>query len=264
MFEKVNPKHPDKIADRIAGAIVDLAYKQKEDPKIAVEVLIGHGECNIIIECDNDLTLSKAAVQQIVNRISDSEPKLNLKVVSQDVHLAANQNDVLKCGDNGIFKGMPVTDEQKRLTSIAYDIYEKYNSDGKYIIDADKLNVCQSKAGKELNEEYVDAKVNPLGYWTGGIDVDSGATNRKLGSDMGDAVTGGGIHGKDLSKADVTVNIYCHILANKLGKEVKACCAIGDEEVLGCSYEKMIKIVKEYIKDIGGFEKLAEWGLIRP
>ena len=264
MFEKVNPKHPDKIADRIAGAIVDLAYKQKEDPKIAVEVLIGHGECNIIIECDNDLTLSKAAVQQIVNRISDSEPKLNLKVVSQDVHLAANQNDVLKCGDNGIFKGMPVTDEQKRLTSIAYDIYEKYNSDGKYIIDADKLIICQSKAGKELNEEYVDAKVNPLGYWTGGIDVDSGATNRKLGSDMGDAVTGGGIHGKDLSKADVTVNIYCHILANKLGKEVKTCCAIGDEEVLGCSYEKMIKIVKEYIKDIGGFEKLAEWGLIRP
>lgn len=272
MFEKVNPKHPDKIADRIAGAIVDLAYMQKKDPKIAVEVLIGHGECNIIIECDNDLTLSKAAVQQIVNRISESEPKLNLKVVPQDVHLAANQNDVLKCGDNGIFKGMPVTDEQKKLTSIAYDIYEKYNSDGKYILDEDKLNVfvadkliiCQSKAGKELNEEYVDAKVNPLGYWTGGIDVDSGATNRKLGSDMGDAVTGGGIHGKDLSKADVTVNIYCHILANKLGREVKACCAIGDEEVLGCSYEKMIKIVKEYIKDIGGFEKLAEWGLIRP
>ena len=263
MFEKVNPKHPDKIADRIAGAIVDLAYKQKEDPKIAVEVLIGHGECNIIIECDNDLTLSKAAVQQIVNRISESEPKLNLKVVPQDVHLAANQNDVLKCGDNGIFKGMPITDEQKTLTSIAYDIYKKYNSDGKYIIDEDKTIICQSKAGKELNEEYVDAKVNPLGYWTGGIDVDSGATNRKLGSDMGDAVTGGGIHGKDLSKADVTVNIYCHILANKLGHEVKACCAIGDEEVLGCSYEKMIKIVKKYIKDIGGFEKLAEWGLIR-
>ena len=26
MYEKVNPQHPDKIADRIAGAIVDLAY----------------------------------------------------------------------------------------------------------------------------------------------------------------------------------------------------------------------------------------------
>ena len=43
MFEKVNPAHPDKIADRIAGAIVDLAYNESANPKIAVEVLIGHG-----------------------------------------------------------------------------------------------------------------------------------------------------------------------------------------------------------------------------
>ena len=43
MIEKVNSSHPDKIADRIAGALVDLAYSQTENPKIAVEVLIGHG-----------------------------------------------------------------------------------------------------------------------------------------------------------------------------------------------------------------------------
>ena len=42
-FEKVNPSHPDKVADRIAGAIVDLAYKKQANPKIAIEVLIGHG-----------------------------------------------------------------------------------------------------------------------------------------------------------------------------------------------------------------------------
>ena len=40
MIEKVNPKHPDKIADRIAGAIVDLAYEKEENPKIAVEALM--------------------------------------------------------------------------------------------------------------------------------------------------------------------------------------------------------------------------------
>lgn len=40
MIEKVNPSHPDKVADRIAGAIVDLAYKIQDNPKIAVEVLI--------------------------------------------------------------------------------------------------------------------------------------------------------------------------------------------------------------------------------
>lgn len=50
MFEKVNPSHPDKLADRIAGAIVDIAYKAEDNPKVAVEVLIGHGICHIIAE----------------------------------------------------------------------------------------------------------------------------------------------------------------------------------------------------------------------
>ena len=39
MIEKVNPAHPDKIADRIAGAIVDIAYRKNNNPKVAVEVL---------------------------------------------------------------------------------------------------------------------------------------------------------------------------------------------------------------------------------
>lgn len=34
MYEKVNPKHPDKIADRIAGMIVDIAYTKKLNPKV--------------------------------------------------------------------------------------------------------------------------------------------------------------------------------------------------------------------------------------
>lgn len=33
MFEKVNPAHPDKIADRIAGAMVDAAYKKRKGSK---------------------------------------------------------------------------------------------------------------------------------------------------------------------------------------------------------------------------------------
>ena len=33
MFEKVNPMHPDKIADRIAGALVDMAYRKEDNPK---------------------------------------------------------------------------------------------------------------------------------------------------------------------------------------------------------------------------------------
>ena len=36
MYERVNPSHVDKIADRIAGAIVDFAYVMQDNPKIAV------------------------------------------------------------------------------------------------------------------------------------------------------------------------------------------------------------------------------------
>ena len=72
-----------------------------------------------------------------------------------------------------------------------------------------QIIICQSNAkNSELVKMFPKAIINPLGEWSGGINVDSGATNRKLGSDMADSVTGGGLHGKDLSKADVSINIY--------------------------------------------------------
>lgn len=259
MIEKVNPQHPDKVADRIAGAIVDLAYEQSENPKIAVEVLIGHGVCHIIAETSEKL--DKAKIAQAVARIAGNIV-VDLAIVEQDVHLARNQSDEIRCGDNGIFKGMPLTKEQKRLSSIARYIYEKYPTDGKYILDEKRLIICQSNAKEEdLRKVFTDAIINPLGYWTGGTNVDTGATNRKLGSDMADSVTGGGLHGKDLSKADVSVNIYAFLKAQDINEPVKLCCAIGDTEIDGKPYHEIVEIAREYIKSVGGFEKFAEWGL---
>ena len=34
MFEKCNPSHPDKVAARIAGALVDMAYAAEGNPRI--------------------------------------------------------------------------------------------------------------------------------------------------------------------------------------------------------------------------------------
>ena len=259
MIEKVNPAHPDKIADRIAGAIVDLSYQKNTNPKIAVEVLLGHGICNIIIESSEDFT--KKEIQTIINRIC-GKMVLNLLVTKQDVNLADNQKDKIRCGDNGIFKGVPLSKEEKKLSKIARDIYSKYPYDGKYILDKDKLVICQSNAEtEELKKEYQNAIVNPLGNWIGGLNSDSGATNRKLGSDMARSVTGGGLHGKDLSKADVAVNIYAFQKAQELNQPVEYSCAIGDETIDNIPYEEIVKIAKDYIDNIGGFEKLAEWGL---
>lgn len=300
MFEKVNPSHPDKIADRIAGALVDKAYTIEDNPKIAIEVLIGHGVCLILIESnisyknlDDYVTetgeyIRGGFVRDIVYRIVGSDD-IDLKTicVPQDEYLAENQSNELRCGDNGIFRGTKVTPEQKKLTEIARFLYDGCPYDGKYLIDnySDRLVICQSHATNswvenELKNNGIDVGnlvINPLGDWEGGIDVDSGATNRKLGSDMGDGATGGGIHGKDLSKTDVSVNIFAWLLVNdpdyvndrgsfpkQYGDKCELECAIGDTNVNGYPFDFIVGVARDYVNDIGGFEKLAEWGLIRP
>ena len=270
MFEKVNPQHPDKVADRIAGAIVDLAYAKSENPKVAVEVLLGHGQCKVFIESSEQFEWDE--VKPIVDRITGGM-HLYLHSVKQDEHLAHNQDGAVRCGDNGIFKGCAPTEEQKRLTAIAHSIYDKYGEDGKYIIHDNNVTICQSHMPQDdniplelhLRENYGidDVIINPLGEWTGGPNTDCGATNRKLGSDMGDGVTGGGLHGKDLSKADVSVNIWCYLESIRTGHEVTAFCSIGDESVNGIPYKDIVEQARLYILTIGGFEKFAEWGLIR-
>lgn len=262
MFEKCNPAHPDKLADRIAGAVVDLAYAAQENPKIAVEVLLGHGVCHVIAETSVHIKACK--VEDAVNRIVGGEELVltNYYETKQDPHLAKNQNGKIRCGDNGIFKGVPVTDEEKELTEIARAIYEKYPFDGKYILDGNKLIICQSHTDEQFRFGELEVITNPLGFWTGGCGVDTGATNRKLGSDMAQSVTGGGLHGKDLSKADVSVNIYAWLKAQATGENVELCCAIGDETIDGRPYEEIVGIARTFIIARGGFEKFAEWGLV--
>ena len=330
MFEKVNPCHPDKVADRIAGAIVDLAYTKNKNrwsnessakldlstaegrqrwaqanPKVAVEVLLGHGKATVMIESSEDFR--PVEIDPIVRRLA-GDVELDLHAVKQDPHLANNQEGAVRCGDNGIFKGSAPTYEQKALTAIAASIYDRHPFDGKYIIQGSgrlaapvfDVTVCQSHLSKDeepdLRQHLIDNYrvngniiINPLGEWTGGPDVDCGATNRKLGSDMGDGVTGGGLHGKDLSKSDVSVNIWCYLESIRTGHQVTASCSIGDETVKvwssesnaeshssiaesrqsspignGIPYKDIVERARLYIHTIGGFEKFAEWGLIRP
>ena len=334
MFEKVNAGHPDKMADRLAGAVVDLVYERaggltKANPRVACEVMAGHGRVDVQIETSlGRLDLRADDLDPLIHRLFGERVEGNVLIAPQDPHLSDNQTRGLRCGDNGIFKGCPPTEEQRVLTAIAATIYGSIPYDGKYIIDSHEdviteeprrvnnegtLTICQSHAiegdiiqllmeqewchglyfdGKQdhldfaLNNPYTPYRlatyINPLGPWTGGIDVDCGCTNRKLGSDMGDGVTGGGLMGKDLSKADVSVNIVCHLLAVRYGTQIEACCSIGDEEVtfngyysiyayernlpklpITMAFSDIVEQARLYIHTLGGFEKFAEWGLIR-
>lgn len=102
--------------DRIAGAIVDLAYQTENNRKIAVEVLVEYGKYHVIIETTAVLERSviNAAIWCIAGYV-----KLDVVIVSQDEHLFANQADGIRCGDNGIFKVMLLTNEQHQFSGIA-------------------------------------------------------------------------------------------------------------------------------------------------
>ena len=92
MIEKVNPCHPDKVADRIAGALVDLAYSKVENPRIAVEVLLGHGVVNIIIE--SSVNISDAEAEAIVSRITKRRDlKVPLVMVDKIQYLQATKTE---------------------------------------------------------------------------------------------------------------------------------------------------------------------------
>ena len=334
MFEKVNPGHPDKMADRLAGAVVDLVYERaggltKANPRVACEVMAGHGRVDVQIETSlGRMDLRAEDIDPLIRRLFGERVVGNVLIAPQDVHLSENQTRGLRCGDNGIFRGCPPTvgfespakrgtaikqgaektfapySEQQILTSFAATMYEAFPTDGKYLInrmvydeDPDyvvyELTCCQSCADHQdilgvyetweyenfLSKGYYSPieslNINPLGPWTGGIDVDCGCTNRKLGSDMGDGVTGGGLMGKDLSKADVSVNIVCYLKAVASGQVVTAMCSIGDESVTFVyadgkteteTFADIVEMARLYIMvDCeGSFEEFAKWGLIRP
>lgn len=270
--EKVSPAHPDKIADRIAGALVDYCYTKEENPRCAFEVLIGHSACFITGETSIKIPLHfvKCTAERISRVILREFKYIECP---QDSFLAANQFNAIRCGDNGVFAGFPMPEIHKKAAGICDRLYKKYPYDGKIVLneETNELTVCWANTEKErVKEETSEAtKINPLGFWTGGINVDTGVTGRKLASDFYGIeypLGGGTLHGKDLSKADCSVNIYCFLKAQRTGKNIKAICSIGDKfvNVNGeyVSFKEIVDEARRYIKSVGGFEKLAEWGLI--
>lgn len=268
--EKVSPMHPDKVADRIAGALVDYCYSKDENPRCAFEVLIGHGHC--FVTGETSVKVPYDFVKDTVERISKEQfEEIKYIEVPQDAHLANNQKE-LRCGDNGVFAGYIMPDVHETAACICKELYGLYPYDGKIVLnkDTDELTICWSNTKKEQVKEIIPlaTSINPIGEWTGGTSVDTGITGRKLASDFYGIeypLGGGTIHGKDLSKADCSVNIFCFLKAQQEQKEQKAICSIGDEFVnvngKKVPFNDIVIVAREYIRQLGGFEKLAEWGL---
>ncbi len=260
MIEKVNPSHPDKLADRIAGAIVDLAYSDAPNPRITADVVLDRGQCRVMI--DATVRFKTAQISAVIRRIAgDVVPDVHFARWNRRLSLDASSETAPLCPGSGIYTSAPLTAEQKRLSRTARKFYADHPDAGAYLLQGERLTICHGGELEALRMEYPHAEVWPLENWNGSTSSAAGATNRRLQSDLADSVGSGGLHGRDLSNPDVSLSIYAFLLAQQTGRPVQLICAAGDSTVCGTPYASILQEAGEYIRFLGGFEKLAEWGL---
>jgi S-adenosylmethionine synthetase len=238
--EFVSPKHPDKICDYIADALLDSYLKLDPTARVAVEVMGGHG----LITLNGEVTsFANIDCTSIVQNIVGMDYKVITNIAQQSPEIARGV-DVGGAGDQGIMIGF-ATSATKSFVPVEYDlarnlcqqIFKVYPYDGKVqvtvnIDDADASSaphiVCvvasfQNSKSSELealvrsliqSEKYL---INPAGEWQqGGFNADSGLSGRKLVVDAYGphvAIGGGSFSGKDATKVDRSGAYYARKVA---------------------------------------------------
>jgi S-adenosylmethionine synthetase len=284
--EFVSPKHPDKICDQVADAILDAYLIKDKYSRTAIEVIGGHNLIVILGEVKSSINLKKIPILKIIRSIVGNKFEIIVRLEEQSPEIAQGV-DIGGAGDQGIMIGYACK-ETKNYLPLEYElarnlcckIYKKYPYDGKTQVtlgDKKVLRVVasfQNTKTKELEklvksiikaEEYI---INPSGDWKiGGFDADTGLTGRKLVVDSyGPRVPAGGgsFSGKDATKVDrsgayMARKIAVDYLKKYKAKEVlvKLAYAIGRKEPLMKSV-----IVDGREKEIKGYD-LTPNGIIK-
>lgn len=234
--EFVSPKHPDKLCDRIADAILDAHLAADSNARTAIEVMGGHGRVYITGEITSQAVID---IAPIVERIAGPGLEIIENIAVQSPEIAAGV-DAGGAGDQGVMIGYATSETPELLPLefvLARDLnrylYERWPYDGKT-----QITVCgeeiaaivasfQHAPHGELEQavkqwakiqKFVSAcfvkyrnsnpelHINPAGDWRlGGFDADAGLTGRKLIVDnYGPRIPigGGAYSGKDPSKVD--------------------------------------------------------------
>lgn len=259
--EFVSPKHPDKICDQIADAILDAYLAKDKYSRTAIEVIGGHNLIAILGEVKSSVNIKKISIKRIIKSFVGDKFNIKIHLKEQSPEIAQGV-DIGGAGDQGIMIGY-ACDETKNYMPLEYElardlcrkIYKKYPYDGKTQVTLEGNKVLrvvasfQNTKTKELDnlvqsiiksEEYI---INPAGDWKiGGFNADAGLTGRKLIVDCYGPrvpVGGGSFSGKDSTKVDrsgaymarrIAVDYLKRYKANEV--LVKLAYAIGKEEPL--------------------------------
>lgn len=301
-FELVLIGHPDKVCDGIANVIKDA----NPNGRNAIEVCWFND--TIVIGGETDKVWSLVGLETYVNKylndvigVNCDEP-FGIRVINK-LNTQSNEIDDIAqedyTGDNGIFYGgydktyTPVIDRMKRFCAkLDKDTLNSfgYKTDGKFIFsvypngDVARMTLNVAADISEPHEDELrkfifgkfdytlDLKINPKGNWYKCFGfADAGLTNRKIACDTQCGLFhngGGGLMGKDLSKPDVTINLWLtqeakiECLSRKLQHlELKAYSVIGDKIIHvtsatdGVNYSKYVDFnqMKQQVKKINVF-----------
>lgn len=118
--EYVSPGHPDKIADQISDAILDLYLKHDKGAKVACETLVKGNEVYIAGEISSVVTLFESALEEKIRETicdigyDDNHLKFNGKTCSirfnisqqsREISNAVTRANKITAGDQGIMFG---------------------------------------------------------------------------------------------------------------------------------------------------------------
>jgi len=259
--EFVSPKHPDKICDQMADALLDAYLKKDPFVHTAIEILAGHRLVVVMGEIKSSFELDEEIMKKIFQKFvgKNFELKINLVKQSPEIFRGVEKGGA---GDQGIMNGY-ATSETKSLMPLEYElarnlcrkIFQQYPYDGKtqVTVEGKKVisvvasfqNVPKNKLEKLVRSIIKADKyyINPAGDWEiGGFEADSGLTGRKLVIDAygpNVPVGGGSFSGKDATKVDrsgayMARKIAVDYLKKYKAREVfvKLAYAIGEEKPL--------------------------------
>ena len=118
-----------------------------------------------------------------------------------------------------------VDNKAVRLNSVLVSVMHQCDIENvrRYITDAIVNNKIE--LDRKIYDNFISGKdfvidVNPAGTWRmGGSVSDCGMCNRKLACDQfssASRISGGGLHGKDISKMDYSANMICRYIAKNI------------------------------------------------
>ena len=250
---KVSPNHPSKMADRIAGAILDRAYELKKNPRVGCDVKIEDSKCWVILE--SSVMIDESVIRNIVMRIA------NIGDVDYHFTLVDGYKDSA-CSESVSICARIEGDDDRRVVSVCNDVYNSV--EGCVYCEFEHPNM-EVFVDKEFSEDDIKFCVrhNDIHIHFNQVPrVKGGISNTCLSSDMG--IDNDLLHGRDINNPFVALSIYAQLIADKKGGEIALKCEKGDTIVNGVKYRTIVNKAKAYITKIGGFEKLAEWGTYRP